>query len=397
MRHSLPIVILAVSVFLIGCGSESRAKSGSPKQPSALVTTTTVTEKSVPLEIRVVGGVEAYSTIRVKAQVSGQLTKAYFEEGQDVKAGDPLFMIDPRPFDEAIRQAEANLAKDTALLRQAEANLKRDIAQEKFAKDQATRYQRLFSEGVMSKQQTEQYDSDADVRTEAVSADKAAIDSSQAAVRADAAALENARLQRGYCEIRSPLAGRTGNLLVKEGNLVRSTDAELVTINQIHPVYVTFAVPENRLPEVKKYMAAGQLTVSASAPGDEGSPESGKLTFVDNFVDNTTGTIKLKATFPNSNSRLWPGQFVNVILRLTTVPNALVVPVRVVQMSQDGEYAYVVKPDMTAEMRPIVTGIRVGEEVVVQKGLSLGETVVAEGQLRLAPGMRVRTRGGRGQ
>ncbi|MFB3776212.1 MAG: efflux RND transporter periplasmic adaptor subunit [Bryobacteraceae bacterium] len=355
-----------------------------------------MSQKAVPVEIKVVGNVEAYSTIRVRAQVTGQLTKVYIQEGQDVKAGDLLFQIDPRPYDETIRQAEANLARNTALLRQAEANLKRDQAQERFAREQAARYLKLFSEGVMSKQQADQYASESDMRSEAVQADRAAIESYQAATRADTATLENARVQRSYCDIRSPLDGRAGDLLVKEGNLVRVNDAELVTIKQIRPVFVSFTVPENRLADVKRYMAAGTATVFANPPGDTGSPESGKLTFIDNSVDTTTGTIRLKGTFPNLNARLWPGQFVNVVLRLTMVPGALVVPERVVQMSQDGEYAYVVRKDMTVEMRPVTTGLRVGEEVVVQKGLALGETVVSEGQLRLAPGMSVRTRGGRG-
>jgi len=313
-----------------------------------------------------------------------------------VKVGDRLVLIDPRPYDEAIRQAEANLARNTALLRQAEANLKRDQTQEKFAREQAARYQRLFAEGVLSKQQADQYVSDADVRVEAVSASQAAIESAQASIKSDLASLSNARLQRSYCEVLSPIDGRTGDLLVKEGNLVRMSDAELVIIKQIHPVFVAFSVPENRLAEVKKYMAAGTLAVTTSSPGDTGPPESGTLSFVDNTVDVTTGAIRLKGTFPNTSSRLWPGQFVNVVLRLTTRPDARVVPVRSVQIGQDGEYAYVVGKDQVAQMRPVVTGIRVGEEVIVEKGLELGEVVVTEGQLRLAPGMRVTTRGGRG-
>jgi membrane fusion protein, multidrug efflux system len=322
--------------------------------------------------------------------------KVQFRQGDDVKAGDPLFLIDPRPFDAAIQQIEANIAKDTALLRQAEANLRRDTAQEKFARDQAARYQKLFSEGVMSKQATEQYDSDANMRAEVVRADQAAIESSQAALKADTANLQTARLQRAYCEIRSPVDGRTGDLNIEEGNLVRNSDAELVTINQVHPVYVVFSVPENRLAEIQKYMAAGPLSVTANAPGDTSRSEAGQLTFVDNTVDNTTGTIKLKATFPNANSRLWPGQFVNVVLRLKTLQNAVVVPIRAVQMSQDGEFVYVIKGDQSAEMRPVVTGLRLGEEVVVEKGLAKGEPIVIEGQGRLAPGMKVRSRGGRG-
>lgn len=364
---------------------------------AALVSTAVAVRKSLPVEIRVIGNVEAYSTIRVRAQVSGQLTKVYFQEGQDVKAGDLLFLIDPRPYDEAIRQAEANLARNTALLRQAEANLKRDLAQENFAREQAARYQKLFAEGVLSKQQADQYASDAEVRSEAVRASQAAIESAQAAIKADMAAIANARLQRSYCEIRAPISGRTGNLLVQEGNLIRVTDSELVTIRQIQPVYVSFAVPENRLPEVKRQMAAGALTVTALPSGDPGPPEVGRLTFIDNAVDQTTGTIRMKGTFENRSSRLWPGQFVNVTLRLGNLADAVVVPTRAVQMGQEGEYIYVVSQNQTAEMRPVVTGLRAGEEIVIQKGLEAGETVVTEGQLRLAPGMRVQIAGRAGR
>ena len=191
------------------------------------------------------------------------------------------------------------------------------------------------------------------------------------------------------------MGGRTGDLAVEEGNLVRTGDSELITIHQIKPIYVTVSVPEKRLPEVKKYMAAGKLTVIAGPPSAPDQTETGTLTFVDNSVDTTTGTIKLKGTFSNASSKLWPGQFVNVSLRLTTIPRAIVVPLRAVQTGQDGEYAYVVGKDMKAEMRPVITGIRLGDQVVVEKGLRNGETVVTEGQLRIAPGMKVRTRQGR--
>jgi multidrug efflux system membrane fusion protein len=396
MKFCLRVSLLLIAlVALLGCATDP-VQSKAPRQQQPVVVTATVVEKAVPVEVRVVGNVEAYASIRVKAQVNGQLTKVYFQEGREVKSGELLFLIDPRPYDEAIRQAEANHARNTALLRQAEANLKRDIAQEKYARDQAARYQKLMAEGIMSKQQAEQFASDADARAEAVSADRAAIESAQAAIKADAALLESARLQRNYCEIRSPIDGRTGDLLINEGNLVRTSDAELVTIHQIHPVYVTFSIPETRLPDVKRYMAAGRLTVLASPSDRFTEAEKGILTFVDNAVDSTTGTIKLKGTFDNAASTLWPGLFVNVMLRLTTLEHAVVVPARAVQTGQEGEFTYVVGKDMTAEMRKVVTAMQVGDEFVVREGLSAGETVVTEGQLRIAPGMRVRTGGRRG-
>ena len=394
MKQSAIAISLFLSLLLLGCsgGSAGYAKSGAAKKGgSALVTTVAVVQKAVPVDIRVTGNVEEYTSIRVKAQVGGQLIKVNFQEGQDVRKGDLLFQIDPRHYDEAIRQVEANLARDTALFRQAQANLQRDLASEKFARDQAARYQKLFSEGVMSKQQADQYASDAESRGEGVKADQAAIESAQAAIGADTANLENAKLQRAYCEIRSPIDGRTGNVAIEEGNLLRTSDAELVVINQVHPIYVTFSIPENRLAEVKKYMAAGKLTVVASQSDSPEKTETGTLTFVDNAVDSTTGMVKLKGTFPNTDGGLWPGQFVNVILRLTTMPNAIVAPLKAVQIGPNGEYAYVIGPDMKAEMRSVVTGLKLEDEVVIEKGLQRGETVVTEGHLRIAPGMPVRT------
>ncbi len=398
MRKTLIALSLIFLLALLGCsgGSAGSTKTGATKQGgAALVTTASVVEKSMPVDIQVVGNVEEYTAIRVKTQVNGQLVKVHFQEGQDVKKGDSLFQIDPRPYDEAIRQVEANLARDTALLRQAQANLQRDMASERFARDQAARYQKLFDEGIMSKQQADQYAADADSRGEGVKADQAAIESTQAAIGADNANLANAKLQRGYCDIFSPIDGRTGSLSLEEGNLVRTSDPELVVINQIQPIYVTFSVPETRLAEIKKYMAGGKLPVVVNPSNAPDQKETGVLTFVDNAVDATTGMVKLKATFPNADLKLWPGLFVNVQLRLTTIPNALVVPLKAVQMGPNGEYSYVVGPDMKVEMRQVVTERKIGDEAIIQKGLRSGETVVTEGHLRVAQGMRVRT-GARG-
>jgi len=394
LSASTPVRVLCVLfLFLAGCSNQPAPPKmkGAGKQ-AAIVTTAVVRQEPVPVDIQVIGSVEPYTSIRVKTQVNGQLTKVYFKEGQDVKAGDLLFLIDPRPYDEAIRQAEANLARSTALLRQAEANLQRDIAQEKFARDQAARYQKLFAEGIGSRQQADQYSSEAEARAEAVRASQAAIESARAAVRADTATLENARLQRSYCEIRSPVDGRTGAVLIQEGNLVRTSDPELVSINQVQPIFVTFSVPETRLPEIRKYMASGTLRVLAAASAADPAPSVGELSFIDNTVDTTTGTIRLKAVFPNRDNRLWPGQFVNVTLRLTTLPNAVVAPVAAIQTGQEGQFAYVVDRGV-ARMRPVVTGLRAGERVVIERGLQAGEIVVTEGQLRLADGMPVRGRG----
>lgn len=392
-RHINTTILLGI--LLAGCSGSSVPKS-SARQQAAMVVTAQAVEKSMPVDIRVVGSVEAYTTINVKAQVGGELMKVYFREGDNVRNGDLLFLIDPRPYDEAIRQAKANLERDTAMMRQAEANLQRDVAQEKFAREQATRYEKLFREGVMSREQTDQFKRDADVGAQAVRADQAAIESARSAIAANEAALSNAQLQRSYCEIRSPIDGRTGDLAVKQGNLVKANDIDLITINQIRPIYVTFSVPERDLPAIKQRVAVRKLAVHASPDAAPDQTEEGELTFIDNTVDTTTGTIKLKGTFKNPGNRLWPGEFVNVILRLDTVAGAVVVPTRAVQTSQSGEFVYVVKPDMSAEMRLVTTSLRVGQEVVIEKGIKPGETVVTEGQLRLAPGMKVRTRQAQG-
>lgn len=361
------------------------------------VTIASVTHKNVPVEIQVIGNVEAYSTISVKAQVGGQLTEVHFTEGDYVQKNALLFVIDPRPLQAALDQAVANLRRDEAAQGQAEANLARDSAQAHYAESQAARYAELFKNGIISRDQTEQYRANADATAQAVSADKAAIESARANIGASRAAVDNARVQLSYTSVRSPIDGRTGNLTVKLGNVVMPNSMELVTINQIEPIYVTFSVPEAQLPAIKRYMAEHTLLVRARPQGDATAEEdTGNLTFVDNAVDATTGTIKLKGTFPNKSRRLWPGQFVRVTLRLAVQNNAMVVPSEAVQTGQSGSYVYVVKQDHTVEARPVVTGARVDQDVIVDKGLELGETVVTQGQLRLTPGIHVLLPGERG-
>jgi len=357
------------------------------------VTVALAAEKNVPVEVQVIGNVEAYSTISVKAQVGGELTNVAIREGDFVKKGDTLFTIDQRPLEAALNQAIANEAKDEAALGQAQATLAKDQAQAKYADTQATRYAQLFKEGVISKDQSEQLRASADALQQTVAADKAAIESAKAAIGSSRAMVENARVQLGYTVTRSPIDGRTGNISIKQGNVVVPNNQELMTINQIEPIYVTFAVPEAQLPAIKQYMALGKLPVRARPQDDPGGEEEGVLTFVDNTVDVTTGTIKLKGTFPNTNHKLWPGQFVRVTLKLTTQQNAVTVPNEAVQTGQNGSFVYVVKQDRTVESRNVITGARVGQDMVVDKGLQVGETVVTEGQLRLAPGSRVVVRG----
>jgi len=399
-----PLVLLslvssiALSLTLFGCGgagSTTHAAQQRRGEGAVPVVVATVTLRDVPIDIQVIGNVEAYSTISVKALVGGQLMEAYFKEGDYVKKGDRLFTIDERPLQGQLNQAEANLLHDVAALSQAEANLARDNAQERYAQTQAARYEALFKEGVMSRDQTDQIRSNADALAQAVNADKAAIESAKAQVVAAKSSVENAKVQLGYTSIFSPIDGRTGNLAVKQGNIVAANTMDLMTINEVEPIYVTFSVPEANLPEIKRFMADGKLPVIAMPQSDASKQETGVLTFIDNAVDMTTGTIKLKGTFENKDRALWPGEYVRVTLRLRTQPNALVLPNQAVQTGQEGQFVYVVKADKTVEFRPVVTGARIDQDLVIEKGVRPGETVVTEGQLRLAPGTHVQLPGDR--
>jgi multidrug efflux system membrane fusion protein len=347
------------------------------------VTVTKVSRKDVPVNIDVVGNVESYLTVAVKSQVGGEITRVFFQEGDFVKKDDQLFTLDSRTYQGQLNQVQANLARDQAVLAQIESNLARDQAQEKYAQATSARYASLLERNLISKEMTEQARANADAVSATVRADAAAIQSARATIEATRAALENAKVMLGYTIIRSPLNGRTGSLDAKQGNVV-SPNTTLMTINQIEPVYVTFSVPEARLRAIRK-----SQTVTATTQDDLSAPQSGQVTFIDNAVDATTGTIRIKGTFPNTNHRLWPGQFARVTLRLATLPNALVVPNQAVQKGQEGTYIFVVKADHTVESRLVVTGQQAQEEVIIQSGLTDGEIVVVEGQLRLAPGSRV--------
>jgi len=347
--------------FLVACSSEQVAPQAAPADMAVPVTVATVLQKTVPVEVHAIGNVEAFSTVSVKAQVAGEVEKAYFQQGQDVKAGDLLFTLDRRPFEATLQQLEANLARDQAQLRNADA--------------QAERMESLYHDGIVSKEQADTFRTTADALA--------------ASVRADEAAVKKARIDLGYCTILAPIAGRTGDLLVHPGNIVKSNETVLVVINQVRPIYVTFSVPEQNLSKIKKFQARGALGVEALIPDDELPPSKGALTFINNAVDSTTGTIQLKASFQNSDNRLWPGQFVNVVLKLTTQPEAVVVPSQAVQTGQSGFYAFVVKPDLTTELRTVVPGSTVGAETVIENGLAPGEQVVTDGQLRLYPGAKI--------
>jgi len=358
-HHRIAMLLLILSTLLPACSANKEAPKPKPPVPVKVAVSA---QKTVPVQIRVIGNVEAYSTVSIKSQVNGILEKVHFREGEDVSRGELLFTIDSRPFVAALRQARAALA--------------RDIAQEKFARTQSSRYAALLKDGIVSQDQYEQLRATAEALAETVRADRAAVD--------------NAVVMLGYCSIRSPLDGRTGNLMVQAGNLVKANDVPiLVTINQIHPIYVTFSVPEQELAGIKRHMASRDLKVEALIPGDTGPAEQGVISFLDNMVDSATGTIKIKGTFANGQTRLWPGQFVDVVLTLASIPDAVVAPSQAVQTGQEGQHVFVVKPDRTVALRPVETGVNFNGEIVIAKGLRAGETVVTDGQLNLVPGAKV--------
>jgi multidrug efflux system membrane fusion protein len=382
-------LVLASLIVLAGCDKGVvQAKKSMPVE-TVPVQLGAVVQKAMPVEIRTIGTVQAYSIVSIKTLVNGEIVKVDFAEGQDVKRGDMLFEIDPRPYQQALRGAEAALAKDQAQIKQFEANIAKSLAQAQNAKVQADRYARLVQQGVASKEQNDTFQSSADAMLAANKADEAALESARAALASDRAAIEKAKLDLEYCAIRAPISGRTGNLLVHEGNVVKANDIALVVINQVQPVFVALSVPGQYLPDVKKYMTSGRLKVRATAK-EGGQAEVGDLDFVDNAIDVNTGTIQLKGKYSNENRTLWPGQFVDTVLTLTTQSDAIVIPAQAVQTSQQGQFVYVVKPDQTVESRSIVVGRTVTGETVVQKGLQPGERVVTDGQLRLVPGSKIR-------
>jgi len=336
---------------------------GGGQNAAVPVTVATAVEKAMPITIQGIGTVIAASTVSVRAQITGEMTSVNFKEGEDVEQGQVLATLDKRPFEAALQQAQATLDKDTA--------------QAANARSQSARYQDLLERGIATREQVDT------MRTQAAAL--------EATVAADRANVENAKVQLTYATIRAPMSGRTGLLQVHPGNLVRAQDTQpIVTINKVTPVYVSFSVPEAQLPALKRYVAAqGTLPASALAPTETGRPSIGRVNFIDNAVDPTTGTIKVKGTFANEDRRLWPGQFVNVTVTLTSQPHAIVVPSPAVQTGQQGTYVFAVKSDQTVELRPVTVARVAGDETVVQSGVAAGDVVVTDGHLRLVPGARI--------
>ncbi len=347
------------------------------------------TTAEIPIEVAVVGTTEASETVQVKPQVAGQIVRVGFTEGQFVDKGTLLFQIDDRPYQQSLAQAEANVARDQAALKQAEANLVRDAAQAKYSEAEAKRYTELMTAGVVSRTQYDQMRTTADKDQSAVLATRASVDSVRANLAADQAAVEKAKLDISYCAVRSPIAGRTGALLVNAGNVVKANETNLVIVNRTTPIYVSFSVPEANLGTIRKLQAAGKLPVRAALKDKPEANATGSLSLIENAVDAQTGSIRLKATFDNRTALFWPGQFVDVVLGLGSVANAVVVPSEAVQPGQKGPYVYRVRADQTVEVRPVTVGEIYRNKTVVE-GVSPGDEVVLDGQLRLAPNMKVR-------
>ena len=385
----LLFTFLFSAAFLFSSCAKSGTTSSQPqkKARTVLIKAAPVLQKTIPQILSGIGTVQAISTISVQPQVTGKLAEVYFKEGDLVKRGELLFKIDPRPFQIALNQIRANLEKDEAALKQAEANLQRDKAQEKYNLVEAERYKILLGENYTSKEQYDQMQTSALASKATVLADQAAVQTAKKAVQADQAAVQNAELNLSYCFIHSPITGKTGAILIRPGNLVTAESSTLATLDQLQPIYVVFSVPEQNLNEIKKDMAALSLPVSALPSGSRKSAE-GRLTFMSNTVNSSTGTIELRGTFQNKKELLWPGQFVNVKLTLRSIP-AFVIPSQAVQYGQNGTFVFVVLSNHTVQVYPVVTGETYQGETVIEKGLKSGETVVTDGQLNLFPGAEI--------
>jgi multidrug efflux system membrane fusion protein len=351
----------SLAVFGLLAGGCARQQAALPVRPVTRVTVAKVIQKTMPVEVEAVGNVEAISTVSIRAQVAGEVDGIRFKEGDFVKKGQVLLTIDPRPYEAALAQAKATLARDKAT--------------GTYNRAQAQRYKTLFDQGVIPAEQVDSFTS--------------AADASDAVVAADQAAVKTAELNLEYCTIESPIDGRTGTVMVKPGNLVKVADVPIVVINQVNPIYVNFTVPQQYWPDIKEDVDRRALRVTVTIPQNPGRPIEGTLTFVDNIVDATTGTIHLRGTFENAQDRLWPGLYVGVLLTLSRQPNATVVPAHSIVTTTQGSYVYVVKSNNTVEQRAVVAKRTIETETVVDKGLQPGEIIVTDGQVNLVPGARI--------
>jgi multidrug efflux system membrane fusion protein len=373
-------------------------------RPPAPVSVTVAITQDVPTYLDAIGKTVAREVVSIQPQVQGRITKIHFTDGANVKKGDMLFTIDTRPFEANLRQAQANVSRDNALKKQAEANLAKDVAQAKWGEVQVKRYGELVRSGVVPREQYEQLRANADSLNAAVDADRATVHSAEEAIKVDAAAVESSKVQLSYCYIRSPIDGRAGQRLVDVGNVVNpggssgngsssgtsGSSNSLLVIERLDPIYADFTISQDKLAEVQTQMQAGRLKTEVRLPDTPENSVTGQLTFLNNAVENATGTVSLRATIPNTGHRFWPGRFVNIRLVLNTIHGAVLVPANAPQMSGKGSYVYIVKQDSTVEQRQVSLGQRQGDLIVVESGVEPGERVVTNGQLGVTPGGKVR-------
>lgn len=397
-RLNSVLLIATLAAAMAGCANQAQQNF---ERPPAPVTVTPAVAQDVANYLDALGKIVARETVSIQPQVSGRIMKIHFTDGANVRKGQLLFTIDPRPFEANLKQAQANLARDTALKKQAEANLAREIAREKWGRAQVDRYRVLVEQGVVAKEQYEQLRAEYDSLLANSEAARAMVRSADETIQVDKAAIDTAKVQLSYCYINSPIDGRAGQRLVDIGNVVNpgssnnSSESEsnaLLVIDRLNPIYADFTISQNNLSAVQQEMQRGSLTAEVRLPDAASDPVTGQLTFVDNAVQNETGQVTLRATLPNPDQRFWPGRFVNVRLVLSTVQGAVLVPVSAPQMSANGSYVYVVKPDSTAEQRPVSLGQRQGDLIVVEKGVAAGEQIVTNGQLGVTPGGKVAVR-----
>jgi multidrug efflux system membrane fusion protein len=349
-------------VGLSACSNDGAGATADQRQQRVvMVRAATAVEKDVPIQLKVIGTVEAYASVAIKSRVSGQVAEVHFREGQEVTQGDPLFTIDPRPFEAALREAEANLV--------------RAHAEAENAHVEAQRLSKLLDEKIVSQDEYDQAQTKAE--------------SMRAMVKADEAALDRAKLEVQYCHIIAPINGRIGEILVNQGNVVKTDETTLAMVNQIRPIYVAFSVPQQTLPEIRRRAAEKPLRVEAYPSKEQGEASVGQLSFINNQVDTDTGTVLLKGLFANEEEKLWPGQFVDTVLTLTVRERAVVVPSAAVQTGQQGQYVFIIGADQRVELRPVRTAADLGNELAIEEGLRAGERVVTDGQLQLAPGMAI--------
>jgi membrane fusion protein, multidrug efflux system len=387
MKHGALTLIAIAALLGVGC---AKKQAMSFDRPPAPVMVAAAVIQDVPVYLDQIGKCVAREVVEIRPQVSGQITNIHFADGANIKKGDLLFTIDPRPFQASLQQAEANLARDIAAKKQAEAALARDRAQAKLGEAQSRRYAQLNKQGVVSNEQSEQMLTNAEALRATVAADEAAIRNAEEAIKADEAAIENAKVQLSYCFIHSPIDGRAGQRLVDVGNLAApGAGTSLLVIQRLDPIYAEFTISQNDLSTVQRNLSQGALKAEVRLPDEPDKPVVGALTFVDNAVKDATGTVNLRATIANGDRRFWPGRFVNVRLVLSVLRDAVLVPATAPQMSAKGQFVYVVKDDSTAEMRPVTVGQRQGDMVVIEKGIAAGEKVVVNGQLGVTPGGKV--------